>query len=334
ELLQTSLPHDSNQLEDMMPLKNGFVRTVLEAYNRHRALIIKPDDVWLAILLQFSFFVNGDSEALRKQFVSHEGKEKLVIQGVGNRYSANLGGMSRQMTSLMETKIVDPMLRDWIMAKFSTTTETDTTIYAMTMMCTMKNYFDYGFCLMCGIPQVTLEGTKGDWENILLRIEKLKEYGDHMTYWYKLLHPIISRFVTAYDNPDSLENLDFWNRVGHIYSQGSGPRYLEGWITAFCVFNHEGSRIGSANYSKTRKPLSLDGMEYPRIDSNDIPLGYGEVEVELDDNGKVFETIIVAGQVGLMVCNNNQTGSMVKDTVRPLAAWWYMIIHPQNPTAE
>lgn len=31
--------------------------------------------------------------------------------------------------------------------------------------------------LCCGIPSVTLEGEKSDWENLLLRIDKLKEFG-------------------------------------------------------------------------------------------------------------------------------------------------------------
>ncbi|PFH44614.1 hypothetical protein AMATHDRAFT_132293, partial [Amanita thiersii Skay4041] len=206
ELLQTSLPYQSNTLEDIVMLKNGFVETVMEAYNHHRALIIRPDDVWLAILTQFSFFINGNAETLRKQFVAHEGKKKLVIVQDGNRYTVDFGAMSRQMTRLMEQKIVDPKLREWIMPKFMTTTETDTTIYAIIMMCAMKKYFHYGFVLTCGIPQVTLEGTKGDWESILLRIEKLKEYGDDASNWYKLLHPVVSRFVAAYDNPDSPDN--------------------------------------------------------------------------------------------------------------------------------
>jgi hypothetical protein len=57
----------------------------------------------------------------------------------------------------------------------------------------------------CGIPRVTLEGEKKDWENILTRLEKLKEYGDETTAWYHLLVPVISRFVGAFDNPDLVE---------------------------------------------------------------------------------------------------------------------------------
>ncbi|PFH48075.1 hypothetical protein AMATHDRAFT_49825 [Amanita thiersii Skay4041] len=184
--------------------------------------------------------------------------------------------MSRRMTGLMERKIVDPKLREWIMPKFSTTTETDTTIYAIIMMCAMKKYFDSRFGLRCGIPQVTLEGTKGDWESILLRIEKLKEYGDDASNLYKLLHPVIS------DSPD---NLDFWNQVAHIDSQGSG----------FCVFDSEDSRISPADTLETQDSYVIDGVEYPRVETEDIPLGYGEVDVGLNDNSEIVKTIMVVG---------------------------------------
>ena len=52
-------------------------------------------------------------------------------------------------------------------------------------MC-LQAYFSYKCCLTCGIPQVTLEGTKEDWERILSRLEKLKEYGVETLAWYHL----------------------------------------------------------------------------------------------------------------------------------------------------
>ncbi|KAJ7478280.1 hypothetical protein FB451DRAFT_1172615 [Mycena latifolia] len=35
---------------------NSFVDTVLCAYTHHHALVIRPDDVWLAVVSQFSFY--------------------------------------------------------------------------------------------------------------------------------------------------------------------------------------------------------------------------------------------------------------------------------------
>ena len=34
----------------IFPQSSGFVKTIVQAYNNHQALIIRPDDVWLAIL--------------------------------------------------------------------------------------------------------------------------------------------------------------------------------------------------------------------------------------------------------------------------------------------
>ncbi|KAF8350485.1 hypothetical protein F5887DRAFT_939463 [Amanita rubescens] len=324
ELLQTSVPRNTSFLDDVITQKNGFVNTVIDAYNKHRALIIRPDDVWLAILVQFNFFVNGNAELLRKNFVSHEGKEKLTVKAVGTRHSVDFAALSAQMTMLMETKIVDPDLREWIMPTFSTTSATDRTIYAMVMMASMKAYFSYKFSLDCGIPRVTLEGTKKDWEDIASRLEKLENYGEDAKSWYRVLQPVISRFISAYDDPNSPELRNFWNKVAHYEGGGSGPTYLSGWITAFCFFSEKGSRVAQLMGGQ----LVLDGVSYPKIDSQDVPVGFAEVDVELDDNGEKFETTIIAGSIGSQICMST---SSVRDAIRPLPAWWYMIMEEVTP---
>src|SRR5436190_1799082 len=48
---------------------NGFVGTALRAYNGHHRLILRPDDIWIAILTQFNLFVNARAENLRHLFV-------------------------------------------------------------------------------------------------------------------------------------------------------------------------------------------------------------------------------------------------------------------------
>ena len=58
--------------------------------------------------------MNGNAELLRKNFVSHEGKEELTVLTSGGRYSVDFGWVCRQMTLLMESKIVDPHLREWV----------------------------------------------------------------------------------------------------------------------------------------------------------------------------------------------------------------------------
>ncbi|KAJ7148048.1 hypothetical protein C8R43DRAFT_889125, partial [Mycena crocata] len=77
---------------------------VITAYKQHHALVIRPDDVWLAMLCQFNFSVNANAEVLRGTFVAHEGQKELVVMQAG---AFDFRAMARQMVELME-KVVDP----------------------------------------------------------------------------------------------------------------------------------------------------------------------------------------------------------------------------------
>jgi hypothetical protein len=150
--------------------------------------------------------------------------------------------IAKRLTGLIEENVIDPTLRQWIIPNFTTTTRTDVVAASIIMMSTLQAYFDYKSCIYCGLPYVTLLGEKADWDHIVQRIEKLKEYGPETTVWYHLLKPVVTRFARAFEDgfAESVENHEFWNRVAHWQSMGSGPNYLSGWVTAFCAFDEKG----------------------------------------------------------------------------------------------
>ncbi len=89
----------------------------------------------------------------------------------------------------------------------------------------------------CGIPTVTLEGEKSDWEELYRRLGRLYELGDEPSVWAEMLRPILCRFVRAFDgDPD----VTFWEHVVHRNTQMCGQDDLSGWLTAFCVWDHKG----------------------------------------------------------------------------------------------
>ena len=137
-ILQSSFQNTSEENNTIIARGNGFVDTVVRCYSDHRALVLRPDDVWLAILAQFNLFINANAEKLRKLFVAHEGKKTLVITAVGTRHSVDFGLLSREMTRLIDENIVDKTLREWILPQFSTTTLLDTTVSCIVMMATLK----------------------------------------------------------------------------------------------------------------------------------------------------------------------------------------------------
>jgi hypothetical protein len=277
-LSQTSLP-PSYQYSS-----NGFVHTITQSYNQHHHLVIKPDDVWLAIIVQFGRYVDANAEALRHLFVEHEGKKKVVVEGT------HFADLALTMGQELKNHVKDPELCDWIIPGFSTTTENDRIVGSVLLMATMKKYFSYGFSLMCGIPEVTLLGTLQDWENLHVRVGRLATFGPVCEKWGNMLMKITNQFV---ESKKGNVDLDFWGKVCHYSGGGSGPTYLSGWITAFCVFDNSGNCAIKMNEKR-----GLIDYEYPRIDTDDIPNGYLSVDVEVNDNGNKFNSVMFAGHTG------------------------------------
>lgn len=304
-------------------LDHAFVGAAMEAYNHHHHLVIRPDDVWISILMQFNSFVNANAEELRSQFVAHKGRKSLVVEAEGCRYTFDFGNMAAQMSRLMEENIVDPDLRSWIMPRFTTSTDVDNVVYSVTMMSTLKQYFEYHFCSTCNLPAVTLLGEKRDWESLLSRIDKLLDYGEQTTRWHSLLKPVLKRFVQTFEDPTAKSTAEFWNRIAHYHSGGSGSDYISGWISAFCAFNKEGKPLYD-RYAGFPEAVILDGVKYHPVDKEDIPTSYCSVDVKLVDGDGSIDTAMVAGALACKIGDSQQFSPDLDgqfDSIQPVAGW-------------
>jgi hypothetical protein len=298
-------------------LPNGFVNAVVKAYSHHYHLVIRPDDVWISIISLLSFYINAHAETLRKKFVAHDGKKKLeLIIPPSTLQEINWNYAGDGMIKLMDENLVDKDLKEWITPDFTTTTRTDKTVSAILMMACMKSYFEYNFRMWCGIPSVTLEGTKEDWLKIQKRLEKLDTWGEETTAWHRMLKPILKKFISAFDGE---VDDDFWGHVvtnGHL---GSGTNTLGGWITAFCAFSVRGRFIENfkediRGWSGAGTPYVLDGVTYPIIDDLDIPSGSAAVDVTIIDTfNKEWPSILIAGNMGMKVIAESVEGDVVQN---------------------
>ncbi|KAK6341409.1 hypothetical protein TWF696_008485 [Orbilia brochopaga] len=300
DLMESSFTDEVMNSRNIHPSSSSFVNSAINAYSYHHHLVIRPDDVWITILTQFSFYVNKHAEELRSLFVSHEGKKELTITRGGNRYTADFGEMTVAMGYLIEETVVDPDLRAWIMPDFSTTEENDRIVASAVMMATLQEYFTYSFMLCCGLPGVTLLGEKSDWEALLGKLDKLDTFGRETTQFANLLRPIFKRFIMCFDDPESQDLKDFWQRIVHR-SGGSGPTYLSGWITAFCFWNKKGEVQYKPSTEIWGRPenLTLDSQEYGCILEEQVSEAYAYVPIKLNDNGEELETALVAGMVAV-----------------------------------
>jgi hypothetical protein len=330
-IVRSSVDDDEIQKSCIVGSNNGFVYAAFHAYSDHHHLVIRPEDVWFAILSQLNFYINANAEALRDYFVSHQGQKELVVKDVGTIDSVDIAALARRMTGLIQDNVKDPNLRDWIMPAFSTTTVGDRTTAAVLMMGSMQAYFSFVMSVRCGIPSVTLLGKREDYQDILDRLEKLVELGPEASKFADLLRPVLRNFIATFDPEQAVASRDFWQKIAHRSGGGSGPEYLGGWLTAFCFWDNKGKSmynlqagIESWNVGPNQERLELDGVSYHRVDTEDIPSGFASVPVLVDDNGTQYKTKMIAGSLGIKVTSSDDPTAGTKeklDTLQSLSGW-------------
>lgn len=123
---------------------------------------------------------------------------------------------------------------------------------------------------------------------------------------------VLDNFVlTAQGKP----NIDWWNSICTRIPGGSGPSYLDGWLTVFCVFNEKGVwQVEDRCYSYNAPSSKTD---YFFLESDDIPNGYTSVPIKYDDHGVIYETTLVVGHLSSTIKDNN--------TIQPNLSWFLMI---------
>lgn len=268
-------------------LSNGFVNACSLAYNQHYPLELLPDNVWLALMNIFAAYVCRHSEALRKKFVDHDGKKKLTVFTSGSLHTVNWDSLIRQMSDLIDQNTKGD-IRKFAECDFTTSDLTSKTVSKVVLMSTLKNYFDYGFCLRCGLPKVRLGGTLEDWIKISQRAERFVDYDvdGTLTKWVPQLRVVLQQIGESYKQgsvgPISNDLKQFWSSIVHHEGGGSGPTYLSGWILTFIPFDKSGEFV-------------LD-KKIPKIDTTNIPNGFCDVPVTIDDNGDVHECTFYSGQ--------------------------------------
>lgn len=258
---------------------NGLVSALLRAYNEHHDLVLRPENFWIAILTQFSNYVNANAEALRPKLVPHEGTKELTV------YGTQIASMMLDMTTQIAANLKDASVVDWVMPDFTTTTPCDRVVCGVTLMATMQKYFSYTACCLCGIPSVTLQGTTADYMHLARKVDRLLEFDNGtgvIKKWHEFLQPIFAELVRA---SQGNHNPEFWSRVCSTHSEGSGSSCLSGWITAFCCFTDKGkwqgdNRIYEA-WNAVERTSTTVHSDYPIVDTSNIPSGMVSVPVKL-----------------------------------------------------
>src|SRR5947209_8272990 len=138
---------------------NGLLGTMYMAYSEHIPLVLRPDDLWIAIVVSFGNYVKNNSEKMKNLFVDHVGKKQLVVKtpGPGLDYTKpeHWMGFIEAMTGEIKKNVKINV--NWMAADFTTSTDIDKTVCDIALMGTISKYFDMKFEICCGLSKVTLK---------------------------------------------------------------------------------------------------------------------------------------------------------------------------------
>ncbi len=129
-----SYSNSSPSSSNIYPSADGFVHSAIEAYSNNYSLIIRPENIWFAIIGQLNFYINRHAEELKGKFVPFEKKKKLIAIAIRNRYSINYGTLAKELILEIGKNVVDPELGEWCMPAFSTATENDKVVASILLI--------------------------------------------------------------------------------------------------------------------------------------------------------------------------------------------------------
>lgn len=188
---------------------NPFFFGLCDAYANHRPVILSPDIIWILISQGFANHINNNSEKFREYIVDFEGKRQLKVTlspySKETDWYSIIDSFYIKLASEVKGGLSDVMLCD-----FSTSDKDDIMVSKVNLMETVKSYYDFlVLYAICGIPEITLTGTTGDWERVKQKTLELEKYD--LSWWTKRLIPILDEFIEA---SKGNVNTDFWKKNG------------------------------------------------------------------------------------------------------------------------
>ena len=288
---------------------HGFLRAVYGAFANHFPLVLSPDDVWLVIAQGFAHHVNAHAEKLRSKFVKHQGQEYIEVRRDNFRKGSpdnDWPGAFAEFSDKIAEHIGDDKRR-MVVNDFSSTGAVEKAASEVVLMDAMKAYFTYGMRTMCGIPNMTLLGTRDDWAKLRERVKMFKEYDAED--WAASLDGVLGHFEETFKgNADPEFWQSFYNQGG-----GSGGPYVTGAINAF--FPYLPTRGGGyrSNHHALKWSEGIGSMGGgPNV--NDFPMGISSVPFVWHYYSAKYDMSFLGGFIG--TSQDPTTGAL-----RPAIGW-------------
>jgi hypothetical protein len=345
-------------LDTIYASQDSFVRGAIDAGTKHQHLVIQPQDIWLTILKQLSFYLrkHKDDKEVAENWDNLDGK---TTEAMAIMWPRGLDTWARTQFNLRSKA---NWLSDWVRPNFGTVSKNPYSMLANSseemlanslMMASSSPSSEQFTAFPCknGIPSITLNGTKDDWKLILTKVESLGKFGKEPQLYSNMLRIVLSRFVQTFDTPNELATRLFWNDIVTATPRQDlciTTELITGWINAFHMWDPAGN-LAITSAVTTAEAVQLDGMLFPWRHSKDVPISNSHIPMcGVADTARWGSYRILIGMLAKSVKQGKPDGyeaalklaglklpSSVAESdhsmLRPLPIW---ISHPDNSVSD
>lgn len=311
--------------------ENGFVSTIQYCYDQHRPLVLSPDAIWTTICQGVSYHINENYSSLKGKLFEKNKPKILSIRNDSLEFGAKHWNIFINDISNETRKYTKQDYYSFFVGDYSTTTPVIKTAYQIALLNSYKKGFDYIAETGCGIPSITITGTKEDWEKIQQEIQLLDQIG--LDDWHHELSPIIEEFKLASQGKIHQE---FWRNIYKNATEYNGF-YISGWMIKLFPYikQMEESTQRNANGETItkeilkRNPFLKDDLYLKSTLSTDnFPSGVLKVPITWENHYKQTNTKLelCAGFLGI---------SQFQDkSLEPLISWVVASTKDEKTTFE
>lgn len=298
---------------------HSFFTGMHQAYAEHRPFVLSPDMIWLLISQGFARHVNNNAEELREYFAPFTGKAQLVIRNDAidlNNPNSPWQDVFPEFTKQIGVFTGNELI-DALSCNFTTTTPTTKIAAEITIMEAMKPYFEFVVMrIICGIPEITLEGVPEDWKKLIDKANYLRRY--KLDWWIDEIEPLLQGFVNA---SQGIIDKDFWRNIFKFHTlEGYGaPDKIDGWMVKFFPYDKDGKRnnlaelMGADNLPDEIVKVDLLLVEIGPGYKKETPLELWAGFIGLEQNQ---ETFALKPHIGWLIRKKDEEDEALLDTFR------------------
>ncbi|MCB9896056.1 MAG: DUF4419 domain-containing protein [Planctomycetes bacterium] len=232
-------------------------------YSEHRPIVLSPDMVWLTIVQGLAQHVRNNKDDLWHHFAGADVepvltvvREDIVRGSPENLWSEVIADLAQQVGTYL------PEIRNQLVPTFSTTGVHERAAFEVALLEVVLPFYLYQVSAICGIPQVTLEGTPEDWMLLRERVGFLRRFD--LDWWLDGLEPVCDEFIAA---AKGVPDIDHWRRIYHKDPACGGTEF-NGWIGHLVPY----VRDQLSNQFDQRNPLLDSNTDRIKLASLPTPL--------------------------------------------------------------